>query len=140
MIWHNGQAYRFNEGMITILCMGIDQRSEEIQQLTGISGESGQADTIFLVTMNLESKKIKVIAISRDAMTEIPIYDAKGNYLGEEKNHLGLAYAFGDGKEISCQYMVDAVSKLFYGIPINGYAAFHMASITKLMTPLAVSR
>ncbi len=132
LIWHNGQAYRFNEGMITILCMGIDQRSEEIQQLTGISGESGQADTIFLVTMNLESKKIKVIAISRDAMTEIPIYDAKGNYLGEEKNHLGLAYAFGDGKEISCQYMVDAVSKLFYGIPINGYAAFHMASITKI--------
>ncbi len=33
---------------------------------------------------------------------------------------------FGDGKEKSCQYMVDAVSKLFYGIPINGYVAFNM--------------
>lgn len=132
LIWYNGQAYRFNEEMVTILCMGIDQRSEEVEQLFGISGESGQADTIFLVTMNPNSKKIKVIAISRDAMTEIPIYDARGNYLGEEKNHLGLAYAFGDGKEISCQYMVDAVSKLFYGIPINGYAAFNMAAIAKI--------
>lgn len=131
-VWHEGEAYRFNEEMVTILCMGIDQRSEEVEQLTGISGESGQADTIFLVTMNPKSEKIKVIAISRDAMTEIPVYDARGNYLGEEKNHLGLAYAFGDGKETSCQYMVDSVSKLFYGIPINGYAAFNMASIAKI--------
>lgn len=129
LIWHDGKAYRFNEEMITILCMGIDQHSKNVEKVLGISGESGQADTIFLVAMNPVSRKIKVIAVSRDTMTEIPVFDARGNYLGEEKNHLGLAYAFGDGKETSCQYMVDAVSKLFYGIPINGYAAFNMASI-----------
>ena len=43
-----------------------------------------------------------------------------------------LEYAFGDGKEKSCQYMVDAVSKLFYGIPINGYVAFNMETISQL--------
>lgn len=48
LIWHNGQAYRFNEGMITILCMGIDQRSEEIQQLTGISGKADRRIPSFL--------------------------------------------------------------------------------------------
>ena len=132
LIWHDGKAYRFNEEMITILCMGIDQHSEKVEKVLGISGESGQADTIFLVAMNPVSRKIKVIAVSRDTMTEIPVFDARGNYLGEEKNHLGLAYAFGDGKETSCQYMVDAVSKLFYGIPINGYAAFNMASIATI--------
>ena len=47
-------------------------------------------------------------------------------------NHLGLAYAYGNGKDTSCQYMVDAVSRLFYGIPVNGYAAFNMETIAAL--------
>lgn len=132
LIYHNGKAYRFNDEMITILCMGIDQRSEKVEQILGISGESGQADTIFLVTLNPIRNKIRVIAVSRDTMIQIPVFDARGNYLGKEKNHLGLAYAFGDGKKESCQYMVDAVSQLFYGIPINGYAAFHMSSIAEI--------
>ena len=75
---------------------------------------------------------MNVIAISRDTMTEIATYDAKGNYIGDSVNHLGLAYAFGNGKDTSCEYMVHAVSKLFYGIPINGYAAFNMETISKL--------
>lgn len=73
-----------------------------------------------------------MIAISRDTMTEIATYDVKGNYIGDSVNHLGLAYAFGNGKDTSCEYMVHAVSKLFYGIPINGYAAFNMETISKL--------
>ena len=46
-------------------------------------------------------------------MTPIKMFDYKGEYLGKEISHLGLAYAFGDGKQTSCQYMVDAVSNLF---------------------------
>lgn len=103
-----------------------------MEQVLEVSGESGQADTIFLATLNPVNNRIKIIAISRDTMTEIPVFDAKGNYLGEEKSHLGLAYAYGDGKETSCQYMVDAVSQLFYGIPINGYAAFNMSAIAEI--------
>ena len=129
LIWYNGKAYRYNENLITILCMGIDQRSEVIEQREGVSGESGQADTIFLFVMDLERNKMKIIGISRDTMTDIKTFDYKGNYLGEAKNHLGLAYAFGDGKETSCQYMVDAVSNLFYGIPVNAYVALNMASV-----------
>ena len=112
--------------------MGIDQHSEEIQEYKYISGESGQADSIFLAVLDPANNKLSVIAVSRDTMTEIATYDAKGNYIGDSLNHLGLEYAFGDGKETSCQYMVDAVSKLFYGIPINGYVAFNMSTISQL--------
>lgn len=132
LVWHDGKAYRFNEDITTVLCMGIDQRSEVIELKEEISGESGQADSIFLVVLNPRTKKIKVIAISRDTMTEIPIFDYRGNYIGDAVNHLGLAYAFGNGKETSCQYMVDSVSRLFYGIPINGYAAFNMETIAEI--------
>ena len=125
-IWHNGKAYRYNDQVITLLCMGIDQSGGEIQEEKNVSGESGQADSIFLAVMDPVSRQLSVIAISRDTMTKIPAFDNKGNYLGENINHLGLAYAYGDGREKSCQYMVDAVSRLFYGIPINGYAAFSL--------------
>lgn len=132
LVWHDGKAYRYNEDLVTILCMGIDQRTKVIEQKDDVSGESGQADSIFLVVLDSAARKIKVIAISRDTMTEIPIFDYRGNYIGDAVNHLGLAYAFGNGKETSCQYMVDSVSNLFYGIPINGYAAFHMETIAKI--------
>ena len=70
--------------------------------------------------------------MSRDTMTPIKTFDYKGNYVGDAENHLGLAYAFGDGKETSCQYMVDAVSNLFYGIPINSYVALNMEAVEQL--------
>lgn len=129
LVWYGGKAYRYTENITTILLMGIDQRSEVIEERQGISGESGQADTIFLLVLNNENGKMKVIGISRDTMTDIKTFDYKGNYLGESVNHLGLAYAFGDGKEKSCQYMVDAVSNLFYGIPINAYVALNMEAV-----------
>lgn len=129
LVWYGGKAYRYNENITTILMMGIDQRSEVIEEREGVSGESGQADTIFLLVLNNEKGKMKVIGISRDTMTDIKTFDYKGNYLGESVNHLGLAYAFGDGKEKSCQYMVDAVSNLFYGIPVNAYVALNMEAV-----------
>ena len=132
LIWHDGKAYRYNDNLITILVMGIDQRSEKIEQREGVSGESGQADTIFLVVMDQLKNTMKIIGVSRDTMTQIKTFDYKGNYLGESENHLGLAYAYGDGKETSCQYMVDAVSNLFYGIPINAYVALNMESVIKI--------
>lgn len=132
LVWHDGKAYKFNDQVITILCMGIDQQSDKIQELDDISGESGQADSIFLVVLNPVNRQLNVIAVSRDTMTEIATYDAKGNYIGDSVNHLGLAYAFGNGKDTSCEYMVHAVSKLFYGIPVNGYAAFNMKTVSRL--------
>ncbi len=132
LIWHAGKAYRYNEDLITILCMGIDQSSKVIEQKEDVSGESGQADAIFLLVMDPVQNKIKIIGISRDTMTDIKVFDYKGNYLGESVNHLGLAYAFGDGKKTSCQYMVDAVSNLFYGIPINAYVTLNMASVATI--------
>ena len=132
LIWYNGKAYQYNENVITILVMGIDQNSEEIQQIEGISGESGQADSIFLLVMDESKNKVRIIGMSRDTMTPIKTFDYKGNYVGDAENHLGLAYAFGDGKETSCQYMVDAVSNLFYGIPINSYVALNMEAVEQL--------
>lgn len=131
LVSRNGKKYKYNEDMINILCMGIDKTSD-LSDEAAASGENGQADTIFLLTLNTKEKKMALIGLSRDTMTAIRTYDYQGNYVGETINHLGLAYAFGDGKEESGKLMTEAVSKLLYEMPIHGYVAVNMNAIQKL--------
>lgn len=128
---YDGKEYRYNSNIFTILCMGIDKDTENVE-LQKISGESGQADSIFLFVMDTVQNKIKIISVSRDTMTEITNYDVSGNEVGESVNHLGLAYAYGDGGQTSCEMMVDAVSNLFYDLPIHGYVSLLMSAIGPL--------
>ena len=65
-------------------------------------------------------------------MTEIETRDLYGNYLQNSTAQLALAYAYGDGREESCQLTADAVSNLFYGLPIHGYCAINMEAIDLL--------
>lgn len=132
IVTRNGKKYRYNEDMINILCMGIDKTTEEALEDGNTTGENGQADAIFLLTINPENHTMKLIGISRDTMTEIKTYDIQGNYVGESVNHLGLAYSYGDGGAESGELMVEAVSNLMYELPIHGYAALKLDGIAKL--------
>ena len=128
---YGGKEYKYNSNIITILCMGIDKDTEGVE-LSDISGESGQADSIFLLVIDPSVNKVKIIAVSRDTMTDITNYDVTGKAIGESVNHLGLAYAYGDGGETSCEMMVDAVSNLFYDLPIHGYVSLLVSAIGPL--------
>ena len=112
IVSRNGKKYRYNEKIINILCMGID-RSSDMTLQTEVSGESGQADTIFLLVLNPDKKSMQLIGISRDTMTEMKTYDYHGNYIGMSKNHLGLAFAFGNETQSGGELVSDAVSALF---------------------------
>ena len=125
-----GEVYEYNEDILNFLCMGIDSRSGIAEEKT--PGKAGQADAMLLVVVNPRKEKIQVIALNRDTMTDIQIYDVNGIYLGEEKGQITLQYAYGDSREKSCELMEQTVSKLFYGIPIHGYGALDMQSITTL--------
>ena len=91
------------------------------------AGFGGQADGIFLVAQDTARDRIKVLVIPRDTMTEITLTDLSGNELGSSIQHLTLAYAYGDGREKSCRYMTEAVSRLLGGLSIDGYMAVSMA-------------
>lgn len=131
VVSRDGKKYRYNREAVNILCMGID-KSADTQQENAAAGEFGQADTIFLLSLNLKDNTMNLLGISRDTMTEVRTYDRQGNYVGVSRNHLGLAYAFGDGRKLSGELMTDAVSKLMYALPIHGYVAVNMDAIQKL--------
>ncbi len=96
------------------------------------SGFGGQSDGIFLIAQDTVRNTIKILMIPRDTMTDITLTDLSGNILGKDMQHLTLAYAYGDGREKSCEYMVDAVSGLLGGLKIEWYLAADMSAIPML--------
>lgn len=129
-ISYNGQTYRYNTRIKTYLFLGIDKKGtveKEDDQLLG-----GQSDAMFLLVENPDQKKLSVIAIQRNTMADIETYDSDGNYTGMKTQQICLAHGYGDGMYLSCQRSADAVSKLFYNIPINGYFAMNMEGIAEM--------
>ena len=122
---YQGKSYRRNTYIKAILCMGIDRPGSLEETMT--AGFGGQADGIFLVAQDTARDRIKVLVIPRDTMTEITLTDLSGNELGSSIQHLTLAYAYGDGREKSCRYMTEAVSRLLGGLSIDGYMAVSMS-------------
>ena len=124
---YEGIHYRYNADILTFLFMGIDKMTEVVPVEDGLDG--GQSDAIFLLVLNSHTKEITVIGVPRDIMAEIGVYDEAGEYKGTITAQLAVQHGFGDGAQISCERSMVAVSKLFYGLPINGYCAINMGAV-----------
>ena len=129
---YNGKTYVYNNNMTSILCMGVDKRGGLGMEEGEFVGKGGQADALFLVALDTQTGKTNIIAISRDIYSDISVYSADGVYTGTENAQLCLAYAYGDGKETSCENTVMAVERLFYNLPINSYFAMDVYAIGEL--------
>lgn len=126
-IKYKGATYLLNEDIVTILCMGTDKR--ELIEDYGVIGENGQADAIFLQTIDVKTGKAVIIGISRDSMVDVDVYSMDGNFIRTDNKQICLAYAYGDGKKTSCDNVIKSVSRLLYGMPVKYYCAMDMEPI-----------
>ena len=124
---YKGVHYRYNDEMLTFLFLGIDKKGTVAEAKDAIDG--GQSDAIFLAALNPKTMEATLIGVNRDTMTDIEIYAADGTYVGTTNAQLTLQHGYGDGKELSCERSVAAVSKLFYNLPIHGYCAINLGAI-----------
>ena len=128
---YKGKKYCYNDRVTSILCMGVDR--EELNTTGSVgAGDSGQADSLFLLAIDTDTGETTMIGISRDSMVDVNVYSNTGSYLKTDKLQLCLAYTYGDGREMSCENTVRSVSRLLYGIPINSYAAIDLSAIPVL--------
>lgn len=137
-ILYDGKIYQKNEDLITILIMGIDKETytkvggaswseEEGSELAG-----GQADALFLMTINPHNKQVDIAAINRNSMADVDVFDEDGNYTGVFKKQIALQHGYGDGGKESCERQVKAVSRMFHNISIDSYVALSMDAIPEL--------
>lgn len=130
VISYKQKKYIRNDNVIAILCMGIDR--DDLDTEGNVTGINGQADSIFVVALDSADGSTKMLNISRDTMIDVDLYDEDDQYVRTEKKQICLAYAYGDGRESSCENMKKSVSRLLYGMPIDAYAAIDLPAIRVL--------
>ena len=126
---YNGVAYEYNQNVTAILVVGVDKK--DIQEQS-VYGQNGQADTLFLATLDTKTGDIHLIPLSRETMVDVDQYAVDGTYMGVEKTQLCLAYAYAANGEEGCENVVRSVSRLLYGVPINSYVAIDMDGVQVL--------
>ena len=129
-VTYNGERYKYNNDIINILFLGIDKKnsSDQSKQI----GENRQSDVITLCSINKSEKKIVIFNVPRDIITDISVFSPGGEYVGREKMPIALAYAYGDGKAKSCLNSIDAVSRLFYNLPVKTYFSMNLDGVAPI--------
>ena len=125
-----GKNYKYNQNLSNYLLLGVDKRTPAETRVG--KADAGQADALFLLSLNRKTKEMTMISIPRDTMTDVESFDLEGKSLGKSKDHISLSYGYGDGGAESCKLTQEAVSNLFYGLPIQGYLAMNLDGIPEL--------
>ena len=124
---YNGKTYALNENMVSVAVIGYDRQTEEV-----VPGKSvGQADAIMVLAVNLDTGKTTGIGIPRDSMVEVGEFMGD-TFTGMSTMQLCLAYAYGDGGELSSQYTASAVSRVLYNMPVSYYFSLDMDGVGAL--------
>lgn len=130
-IAYQGRTYAKNTKLKTYLFMGVDNYGDEEMQSNSFRN-GGQCDFLMLIVIDSEHKTVRRIQIDRDTMAEITVLGILGNDLGTSTMQICLAHGFGDGKEQSCRFAVEAVERFLYGIDVDGYFAMDLDGIVTL--------
>lgn len=130
VVSYNGSHYLYNTSIKTYLFMGIDKTGKVTEAEKG--NEGGRSDAMFLLVENPKKEELSIIAINRNSMVDVEVYDENGEYLSTGRLQICLQHEYGDGMRLSCNRSVNAVSRLFYNLPINGYLSLNMEGISLL--------
>lgn len=129
IITYKGHKYAFNENVVSIAFMGVDQRDLQSKKDADFVG---CADADVVVTVDTSDGTVKIINIPRDTMVDIDVYNDTGVFLSTDNVQLCLAYAYGDGKTKSCENVTKAISRILYNVPINKYFALDLEGVAPI--------
>ena len=127
-IEYDGEKYIPKKRLITVLLIGTDQETADPAVNDFRSG--GQADFLVLLVADENAGTVTPIQINRDTMTRINTLNSFGQDAGLWTAQICLSHSFGDGKEQSCEFTVDAVSRYLDDAPIDNYIAMSMDGIS----------
>lgn len=126
-IVYKGEKYQYNNRITNILYAGVDSTGK--MEASAQYGDKARADSIALVVMDEKNKKMTILSINRDTMTQIRRYTMNGNDKGLYTTHIGYAYSYGDGGKVSCESLCEAVSLLLSDIPVKRYVVTNQDSM-----------
>ena len=124
----DGVTYRKKSRLTTILVMGVDHDTQDSYEYR----KAGQADFLRLVVLDDADKTVQQLQIDRDTMTPVTVLGLLGDRYEPVTEQICLGYAFGDGRQTSCEVTVEAVGNLLGGQIIDQYLAMGLDGISTL--------
>jgi hypothetical protein len=128
-VTYEGATYTYNDDIVSLLFLGIDDPGKVTVRTEGF-GKGNQTDVILLAAIDADKKKVTLLNISRDAMTNVNIlsYNHKA-IVGSRVMQVALSHAYGDGADLSCLLASDAVAGLVGGLPMTGYVSLNYGAL-----------
>ena len=126
-IEYKGHTYVYNENVVTMAFLGVDKR--ELGKAENHTSTNGMADTDIVVAIDKVSGKTSMIAVPRDTMVDVDVFDKDGNFKKTKEMELCIAYAYGDGFGTSCKNVTKSISRILYNVPIDKYFALDLNGI-----------
>ena len=125
-ITYDGRKYKYNDNLINILLMGIDDY--------GINGEAEdanpyQADTLVLGSVDAVKKTVSFISIPRDTVTTVKVLDLNDCVAAKRKGPIAIQHSFGSQGAGTDEAVAESVSELLYNVPIYRYVAVDVSAI-----------
>ncbi len=123
-------AINFDKNVINILVFGIDK--SEAREESGNFGDIYRPDTIMLVSLNIETKKVSMVSIPRD--TYVPLYGNRGKTKINACMYYGSIYGSKDNdfdNGVDC--LTQTVSALMGGVPIDYYVCIDMDVVVSVV-------
>lgn len=126
-IQYNGKEYELNESIETFLVMGLDKFGED--SVVDSYNNDKQADFIMLFVFNNETKQCTAIHINRDTMVDMNVLGVAGNKIGTVNGQIALAHTYGNGRDVSCNNVVNSVASLLKGAKVTHYISLMLDSV-----------
>ena len=131
IVEYEGNLYKYNDDIVNILFIGMDNDADDIIVPNQIISSGGQADVMILLSIDTLNNKFFMFNIYRDCMTDISVYDAFGQYVGNEVSQIALAHAYGDGGTRSAKLTQQAVSAMLSNLKIYRYIRLNIEGLIK---------
>lgn len=117
-VTYKGDTYRFNENVVSVLVMGLDDESDYADVARK---DACCNDANLLVTMDTSTNSVTIIAIPRDSQVNVDLYQ-DGQLTVTKPLQLCLAYSTDCGSEAACAKNACAsVSRIMLGMPVTHY-------------------
>ena len=125
-ITYKGNDYVLNDDLETLLVLGLDKFGE-----TSVNSYNNdkQADFLLLFVIDNNSKTYKIIHLNRDSMVEMNVLGVAGDKIDTAVKQLALSHTYGNGKEVSCRNVANAVSGMLLGAEIDHYVSATMDAV-----------
>lgn len=129
---YDGKAYEYRDNTLSFLLLGIDHGGKLSNETKLSDWNAGQADAIFLVSLNQEDKTLSVIGIPRNSLVNIEVFNSEEECIETIRDQICLQYAYAGGGKLGLEKMTQSVSELFAGLPIHGACAMSFDAVASV--------